>query len=179
MRLALATLLMTSIAVAGCSGSDGAKDQQAAPAPTAAAAAGTPAAPASAGTGEAPTAEEAAVLLASLPAPYNGGDLANGKKQFARCRSCHTLGEGQANLTGPNLYGVFGREAGSKAGYNYSEALRNADFTWDAGQLDAWLSNPRTFLPGNKMSFAGLKDEGDRVDLIAYLKTQTGYAPAG
>lgn len=122
---------------------------------------------------------EAQTLRASLPAPYDTADLANGKRQFAKCRSCHTLDEGGADMTGPNLHGVFGRTAGTKPGYRYSDALKTAGFAWDADKLDRWLADPRGFLPGNKMSFAGVKAEKDRVDLIAYLKTQTGYRPAG
>ncbi len=121
--------------------------------------------------------EERAALLASLPAPYSEADPENGRRVFARCRSCHTLPEGGPNLTGPNLWAVFGRQAGSLEGYNYSPALRDADFTWDAAQLDDWLNNPRTFLPGNKMTFAGVRDEQDRRDLIAWLKIETGYTP--
>jgi len=116
-------------------------------------------------------------LLASLPAPYNQGDLANGKKQFGLCRSCHTIAQGAPNMTGPNLYGVFGRKAGSVDGFNYSEAVKTADFTWNAEHLDEWLARPSTFLPGTKMSFAGLKDPAARRDLIAYLKVETGYKP--
>jgi cytochrome c len=116
-------------------------------------------------------------LLAQLPAPYNTADLENGKRKFGMCRSCHTIVPGGANLTGPNLHGVFGRKAGALEGYNYSDAVKNAGFGWDAEHLDKWLAEPRTFLPGTKMSFAGLKDPKDRVDLIAYLKVETGYKP--
>ena len=119
-----------------------------------------------------------AVLLASLPAPYNQADLENGRRAFARCRSCHTLTEGGPNMTGPNLWGVFGRQAGSHPRYNYSNALSSAGFAWDAERLDHWLENPRTFLPGNKMSFPGLPDATDRRDLVAFLKVETGYAPS-
>ena len=79
-------------------------------------------------------------------------------------------------MTGPNLYGVFGREAGGLEGYNYSTALQQADFLWDGGHLDHWLENPRTFLKGTKMSFAGIPDPTDRRDVIAFLKVETGYA---
>ena len=122
-----------------------------------------------------PTAEEKQALLASLPAPYNTGDLANGKAKFGMCRSCHTIVPGGANMTGPNLHGVFGRKAGEVASYKYSDAVKNAGFVWDAAHLDKWLAEPRTFLPGTKMSFAGLKNPKDRIDLIAYLKVETGY----
>ena len=124
-----------------------------------------------------PTDAEKTALLAALPAPYNEGDLDNGRRAFARCRSCHTITPGGPNMTGPNLYGVFGSQAGAHDKYNYSQALRTAGFTWDAETLDHWLQNPRTFLPGNKMSFAGLPDATDRRDVIAFLKVETGFKP--
>ena len=123
------------------------------------------------------THEQSHAVLVSLPAPYNEGDLENGRRVFARCRSCHTLPEGGANMTGPNLWGLFGREAGAHPDFRYSEALQAADFQWEAEQLDQWLAAPREFLPGNRMAFAGIPDEADRRDLIAYLKVETGYAP--
>lgn len=125
----------------------------------------------------APTAEEKAALLAALPAPYNQGDLDNGRHVFARCRSCHTITEGGANMVGPNLYGVFGRQAGSRPDYNYSTVVKQAGFQWDAERLDHWLENPRTYLKGTKMTFAGIHDGTDRRDIIAFLKVETGYAP--
>lgn len=125
-----------------------------------------------------PTSAEKAAALAALPAPYNTGDLLNGQSRFALCRSCHTITEGGPNMTGPNLHGVFGRKAGSLEGYAYSNAVKAAGFTWDAEHLDKWLDNPRTFLPGTKMTFAGLSDPKDRIDLIAYLKVESGYKPA-
>ena len=148
-------------------------DGQAAPStPAAAAPAAAPAA------AEGPSEAEKAELLAALPAPYNTGDLENGRRKFGLCRSCHTITEGGPNMTGPNLYGVFGRQAGSVEKFNYSDAVKNAGFTWDAEKLDHWLQNPATFLPGTKMPpVPGLKEEKDRVDLIAYLKVETGYKP--
>ena len=124
-----------------------------------------------------PTPAEKAALLAALPAPYNAADLDNGRRVFARCRSCHTLTEGGPNMTGPNLYGVFGREAGGHPDYNYSAVVKAADFTWNAERLDHWLEKPRTYLKGTKMSFAGIPDATDRRDVIAFLKVETGYTP--
>lgn len=125
------------------------------------------------------TAAQKTALLASLPAPYDAADLDNGRRVFARCRSCHTLTEGGPNMTGPNLYGVFGRPAGAHPDFNYSTAVKQAGFVWDAERLDHWLENPRTFLKGTKMSFAGIPDAQDRRDVIAFLKVETGYtAPA-
>jgi len=125
-----------------------------------------------------PNEAEKVALLATLPAPYNTGDLANGQRKFALCRSCHTIAEGGPALTGPNLYGVFGRQAGAVADYAYSPAVKAAGFVWDGEHLDKWLADPRGFLPGTKMSFAGLRDPKDRIDLIAYLKVETGFKPA-
>ena len=123
-----------------------------------------------------PTQEQKLALLAALPAPYNSGDLENGRRVFARCRSCHTITEGGPNMTGPNLYGLFGSTVGTHEKYRYSNALKDADFVWDAEKLDEWLLRPRDFLPGNKMSFVGIASEQDRKDVIAFLKVETGYA---
>ncbi|WP_297803587.1 cytochrome c family protein [uncultured Brevundimonas sp.] len=124
-----------------------------------------------------PTAEEVQALLANLPEPYNAGDLENGRRVFARCRSCHTITDGGPNMTGPNLHGLFGRQVGTHKGYRYSQTLTKADFVWDAEKLDEWLERPSGFLPGNKMSFVGVAAEQDRRDVIAYLKVHTGYQP--
>ncbi|TPW01344.1 MAG: cytochrome c [bacterium] len=135
-------------------------------------------APAPAAATPAPNAAEKTAILATLPAPWNAGDLDNGRRVFARCRSCHTITEGGPNMTGPNLYGIFGQQAGARPGFNYSTALKEAGFIWDGDQLGRWLENPRTFLKGTKMSFAGIPDATDRRDVIAFLKVETGYAPS-
>jgi len=114
---------------------------------------------------EAPEAEEPeevteaqkAALVAALPAPYNGGDIAHGKQLFAVCKACHTLVEGGANMTGPNLWGIFGRKAASTAGFNYSDGMKAATFTWDAAQMDKWIEKPSAMITGTKMTYAGMK----------------------
>jgi cytochrome c len=108
-------------------------------------------------------------LQAALPAPYSTADVANGEAKFALCASCHTITPGGPNMTGPNLHGVVGRKAGAEPNYNYSDAIKNAGFTWDGARLDKWLTGPSADLPGTKMTFVGIKDPKDRTDVIAYL----------
>ena len=113
---------------------------------------------------------DAKQALADLPSRYQAADLKNGAELFSLCRTCHTAIPGGADMTGPNLHGVFGRKAASKPGYAYSDALKAFGKTWDADLIDQWLANPRTFAPGTKMSFPGLPDADNRRDVIAYLK---------
>jgi cytochrome c len=120
-----------------------------------------------------PSNEEMQARIAALPAPYSEANYEAGRRVFAQCRSCHTIDEGAGNRVGPNLHGVFGREIGSVEGFSYSRPVQEADFVWDADQLDHWLQNPQTFLPGNRMAFAGVRDETQRRDLIAYLMVET------
>jgi cytochrome c len=112
--------------------------------------------------------------VAALPAPYNQASYEAGRRVFAQCRSCHTIDADGGNRVGPNLHGVFGREAGSVEGFTYSQAVQNAHFTWDAAHLDHWLANPQTFLPGNRMAFAGVRDDTQRRDVIAYIMVEAG-----
>ncbi|MEN0652344.1 MULTISPECIES: c-type cytochrome [Hyphobacterium] len=137
-------------------------------------------------TEEAPSATEEAIeaaadeaetdmtaALAALPAPYNEADLANGNRQFRRCASCHTIAEGARNLVGPNLHGLFSRNAGEVEGFSYSAAVRDSGIDWSPEHLDSWLQDPRGYIPGNRMSFVGLREANDRRDVIAYLMIET------
>lgn len=164
MRISWFATAVLGLTLAACGPSQPAPDQ-----PTPPPAAATPA-PAAA---EGPSAEDIQEALAALAAPYNGANYEAGRRVFAQCRSCHTIEAGAGNRVGPNLHGVFGREIGTAPGFNYSPAVQAATFTWDASQLDHWLSNPQTFLPGNRMAFAGVRDETQRRDLIAYLMVET------
>jgi len=123
-----------------------------------------------------PAAAPAGPILASvaeLPAPFNEADLVNGKRKWVQCGSCHTIKKDGANLTGPNLHGIFGRHIGEAPEFKYSEAAQAADFVWDGHKLDEWLTKPKEFLPGTKMSFPGMKEATDRRDLIAYLMIES------
>ena len=98
------------------------------------------------------------------------GDPAHGQEIYeSRCIACHSP---DANRVGPMHRGVFGRKAGSVAGYTYSNALKQAAIVWNDQTLDRWLSNPQGFIPGQKMNFR-VADPQDRADVIAYLKTLT------
>jgi len=116
---------------------------------------------------------DAEAILAALGGDYANADLQNGARQFRRCQSCHTLNEGGRHTVGPNLHGVVGREAAAADGFNYSRPLTEAGLTWDVETLDHWIENPREFVPGNRMSFVGLRDAEDRRDVIGYLAVET------
>jgi cytochrome c len=114
----------------------------------------------------------AAVVFSFATAAFADGDAAKGQKVFMKCKTCHSLEAGK-NMVGPSLHGLFGRKAGTAAGYKYSDALKNANIQWDEDHLENWLKNPKTAFPGNKMVFVGLKKDEDIDNLIAYLKTAT------
>lgn len=97
-------------------------------------------------------------------------DAKKGESVAKQCNACHTFDKGGAVKTGPNLFGIAGRQAGSVGGFNYSDAIKGLK-PWTPEQLDAFLANPKAVAAGNKMAFAGIKDGGQRADLIAYLNS--------
>ena len=108
---------------------------------------------------------------AASVSPAFAGDPAAGQAVFkSQCTACHSPVAGK-NLVGPSLAGVFGRTTGQVAGFHYSAANKSAALTLDAATLDKYLASPRTVIPGTIMTYAGLKDDTKRADLIAYLET--------
>ncbi len=131
--------------------------------------------------------EEAAGGAAEAVLPPDWGtllpvaDLAAGEAAFARCQACHNVAQGGANGIGPNLFGVVGGPVMHSAGFAYSDAMaaHKAEApTWTYDELDQFITNPGRHVPGTKMSFAGIRDQQTRVNLIAWLRSQGsgGYA---
>ena len=116
-------------------------------------------------------------LVVALSVPLGSlhaeGDAAKGKKVYNKCKTCHTLEEGGKNKIGPNLWGLFGKTAGSVEGFKYSSAMKDSGIVWDEANLIAFMTKPKELVPGTKMVFPGLKKEKQRADLIAFLKENT------
>jgi len=122
-----------------------------------------------------------ALAIAGCGTALAGGDPTAGEKVFSACQSCHQVGEGARNGIGPHLDKLFGRQAGSLDGFAYSLALRrkgSQGLVWDAQTLNVYLKKPQAYVPGTRMSFRGMADEEDRIDLIAYLEAASAEAPA-
>lgn len=125
-----------------------------------------PDAPASGG-GETAKAEPAE----PLPVRLASSDPKKGEAAAKQCAACHTFEKGGPNRVGPNLYGIVDRPKGSHAGFNYSAALKAKGGNWTFDDLDHFISNPKAWLPGTSMGYAGLARGGQRADLINYLHT--------
>lgn len=101
-------------------------------------------------------------------------DAAKGADVFKKCGACHNADKGGPNALGPNLYGVLGEGVGQGAGgFAFSDALKAIGGKWDFDKLNAWLTSPKKFAPGTKMTFAGLSKPEDRANVIAYLNKQS------
>lgn len=114
----------------------------------------------------------AAAMVLGSAATASAQDVAAGEAVFKKCQACHAVGEGAANKVGPMLNGVVGRKIGSVPGYNYSPALKKANeegIVLTEEHIASWVSNPKAYIPGNKMSFVGLPKEEDVKNVIAYL----------
>jgi cytochrome c len=116
----------------------------------------------------------AVVPIATLLAT---ADVAKGEAVFKKCAACHTIAQGGANGIGPNLWAAMGKPHGHVAGFAYSDALKSVPGNWDWEGMDKWLSNPKKYAPGTKMTFAGLGNPEERANLILYLNSQGSNLP--
>jgi cytochrome c len=113
----------------------------------------------------------AAGFIVFAPALAQAQDVAAGEKVFLQCRTCHQVGETAKNAVGPALNGMFdGRKAGTQPGYTYSAAYKTLDKVWDEDNFRVYIKDPRGVTPGTKMVYAGMKDDTQITNLIAFLK---------
>ena len=180
-RFALAASL--AVTVAGCGSPSQPTDQPSAAAvtPTEAAPEATPPAAASAAPAATPSATPTSSATpaplatpsakASPEAAASGAGAASSPPQaFNQCTACHSTAPGKT-IIGPSLAHVYGRKAGTLAGFQYSDAMKGSGLTWNSANLDAYLTNPAGKVPGTLMGFAGIKDAAQRKAVIDYLKT--------
>jgi cytochrome c len=123
----------------------------------------------------------ASLLLAALPfmSITQPGNAANGERMYRACAACHSL-EPDRNMTGPSLADLWNRKSGGLLSFpRYSPALKSAGIIWNDDTLDEWIKDPQHFIPGNTMTFPGIKESRQRADLLAYLKeaSKPGGAP--
>ena len=111
-----------------------------------------------------------ALLALTAQASAAEGNPARGQRLFGACAACHSL-QPDSNMTGPSLANVWNRKAGSLPSFNrYSDALKSANIVWNDKTLDEWIKDPQNIVPGNQMTFVGIKDAQPRADLLAFLK---------
>lgn len=115
--------------------------------------------------------ESEATAAESLAALLAAGDADAGRKVAKKCAACHSVDDGGKNKIGPNLYGILGDQVARTDGFNYSDALSQFGGAWTYETMDGFLANPKEFVRGTKMAFAGLKKPTDRADLILYLRS--------
>lgn len=109
-------------------------------------------------------------VLCVAAEPVLAQDVSAGEKSWNKCRACHQIGETAKNAVGPLLNGLFGRQAGTIEGYNYSAANKGSGITWDEAVFAEYIKDPKAKIPGTKMTFAGIKNEQEIKDLTAFLK---------
>lgn len=178
-KLSAGGSLALSLALAACSGGEPATNEPAAtetPAADTAPAADAPVAEATAEATPAPEASPTAEPDKAAAAPaaevVKVAATVAPPASFGRCAVCHTTDKGGEDKLGPNLYGVYGKPA-AKGSFAFSDQFKGAGLVLDEPTLHKWLENPKALVPGNRMSFPGIKDAAKRQEIINYLKQQS------
>lgn len=161
MKSRLLSVAALALAIAGCGGNEPAKDssdtateEPVAPAPVESAQEASPV------EEDASPVEEVAVAVApAIATPAS----------FAQCAVCHVTEAGKASTLGPNLFGIVGRKAGALEGFSYSQGMKNSGLTWDASNLDAFITRPQQVVPGTRMAFGGIANADKRKEIVEFL----------
>lgn len=103
-----------------------------------------------------------------------GANLKRGQMLYLQCKACHDVEAGLPHKVGPNLHGIFGRKAGTAAGFKYTDAMVKSGIVWTPENMDAWLRQPGAMVQGNGMAFPGIVNEDDRASLVAWLLANSG-----
>lgn len=117
----------------------------------------------------APSSSSSANTASNLPEP--GTPEHDGRLSFGQCAVCHTYNEGQSHRVGPNLFNIYGAEAGKAEGFTFTTAMRESDIVWNDESLDAFMADPQNYVRGNRMAYLGEADAETRANIIAFLKT--------
>jgi len=119
------------------------------------------------------TTGETSLETGNIMALFASTSAADGAKIFKKCAACHSIVQGGANKIGPALWNVLGRKAGSVSGYKYSKAMLAHGKPWSFEEMDGFLTKPKDWIKGTKMSFAGLKNAKDRAAVILYMNGES------
>ena len=114
------------------------------------------------------------LMLAATAALAQSGDATRGERLFnQQCKACHTVEKGGRNGVGPSLFGILGQKAGAVEGFSFSDAMKSSGIVWDDKTMAEYLKDPRGRVPSTKMVYAGLKQQAQVDDMVAYLKKAT------
>jgi cytochrome c len=116
----------------------------------------------------------AAAAATDLEQRLAGANLKRGQMLYLQCKACHDVEAGLPHKVGPNLNGIFGRTAGTAAGFKYTDAMVKSGIVWTPESMDAWLRQPGALVQGNGMAFPGIVNEADRASLVAWLLANSG-----
>jgi len=115
-----------------------------------------------------------AVAASDVEQRLAGANLKRGQMLYLQCRACHDVEAGLPHKVGPNLHGIFGRKAGTAAGFKYTVAMVRSQIVWTPESMDAWLRQPGAMVQGNGMAFPGIVNADDRASLVAWLLANSG-----